>query len=224
MKKNNTGRVGKVAGNTLNTVVNIAVLGFLGYALLGAGGPLRMKIREYASAREARMAAQDILEQLASAGRVDTDRPTIIEFTDFQCPYCREMHDILRDSAARTEFDLVVMHFPLEAIHPLAKAAAKASLCAQSQRSAEEMNHLLMSTSDWMDDTGWGRLAREAGVPDLKLFERCLESPSTEQELTSQVALARNLGVRATPTFVSYGGIHSGVATLEELIRLAEID
>ncbi len=220
MNKNDTGNRGK-GGGTLNTVVNIAVLLFLGYALLGSNGPLRMKIREYVSAREARAAAQDLLTRLASEGRVDPERPTIIEFIDFQCPYCRDMHTVLRQGAAEGKFDVVVMHFPLDLIHPLAKRAAKASLCAEAQGFADDMNHLLMSTRDWMDDADWRWLAGAAGVPDLKQFEDCLDEPGTEQELASHVAIARDIGVRATPTFVSSGGVHSGVATLGELVRLA---
>lgn len=220
MKKNDAEHRGKGSG-TLNTVVNIAVLLFLGYALLGSSGPLRTKIREYASAHGARIAAQDVLERLASEGRVDPERPTIIEFIDFQCPYCRDMHDVLRKGAAEDKFDVVVMHFPLELIHPLANRAAKASICAEAQGFADEMNHLLMSTRGWMDDADWRRLAGAAGVPDLKQFEECLSGLGTERELASHVAIAREIGVRATPTFVSTGGVHSGVATLEELVQLA---
>ena len=221
MKMNDTGNRGK-GGGTLNTVVNVAVLLFLGYALLGSGGPLRMKIREYASAREARRTAQDVLERLASEGRADPERPTIIEFTDFQCPFCRDMHDVLKQGVAESKFDLVIMHFPLEQIHPLAKPAAKVSLCAEVQGSADEMNDILMSTRDWMDETDWGRLAHEAGVPDLKQFEECLDAPATDQELGRHMATAADIGVRATPTFVSYGGVRSGVATLEELVQLTK--
>ena len=222
MNKNDTGKGGQGGANALNTVVNVAVLLFLGYAVLGPRGPLRMALQDYTSARQARMAAHGLLEQLASEGRVAAERPTIVEFTDFQCPYCRDMHDVLMQGVAESEFDLVIMHFPLEPIHPLAKPAAKASLCAEAQGSADEMNDLLMSTRDWMDDTDWERLARDARVPDLKQFEECLYAPGTEQELARHLAAAEQLGVRATPTFVSHGGVRSGVATLEELVQLTK--
>lgn len=222
MKKNDGGEDGKRGGNTLNTVVNVAVLLFLGYAVLAPSGPLGLAIREYTSARDARIAAQDLFEQLASEGRVAAERPTIIEFTDFQCPFCRDMHDVLKQGVAESKFDLVIMHFPLEQIHPLAKPAAKVSLCAEVQGYADEMNDILMSTRDWMDETDWGRLAHEAGVPDLKQFEECLDAPATEQELGRHIATAADIGVRATPTFVSYRGVRSGVATLEELVQLTK--
>lgn len=222
MKGSNAGEGGKLGPSILNTVVNVAVLLFLGYVLLGSGGPLRMKIREYASIREARMAVDSLFDWLSSKGRVDKERPTIVEFTDFQCPYCRDMHDILKEAVAENRFDLVVMHFPLERIHPLAIPAAKASLCAAVQVSGGQMNHLLLSTRDWMDDTDWLRLARDAGVPNLEQFEQCLNASGTDQELAQHISLARDIGIRGTPSFVSYSGVHRGVATLEELVQLAE--
>lgn len=222
MSDKTTARGGRHRGSTLNTVVNVAVLLFLGYAVLWSGSPLRTKLREYASEREARAAAQGILDQLASEGRVDDERPTIIEFADFQCPPCRDMHDVLRRGVAESRFDLVVMHLPLERIHPLAKPAAKASLCAEAQRYAAEMNHVLMSTSDWMDNTDWSRLAHDAGIPNLLRFEECLDAPGTAHELARHLAVARDIGITGTPAFVSHGGVHRGVATLEELVQLAK--
>ena len=68
----------------------------------------------------------------------------------------------------------------------------------------------------------WGRLARDAGVPDLRQFEECLDAPGTEQELRGTSQSQRKIGVRATPTFVSYGGVHSGVATFQELVQLTK--
>lgn len=101
MSNKDTARGRRHRGSTLNTIVNVAVLLFLGYAVLWSGSPLRTKFREYTLAREAREAAQGILDQLASEGRVDNERPTIIEFADFQCPPCREMHDVLRAGCSR---------------------------------------------------------------------------------------------------------------------------
>ncbi len=85
------------------------------------------------------------------------------------------------------------------------------------------MNHLLMSTRDWMDDSDWLRLARNAGIPDLEQFEECLISSSTEQELAQHISLARDIGISGTPAFVSSsGGVHRGTATLDELVQLAK--
>ena len=174
MKKNHSREDGKGGRNLLNVVVNVAVLLFLAYAMLGSDGLLTTKIREYVAAREVDVAVRDLMAQLISEGRAKAGQPTIIEFTDFQCPYCRDMHGVLWEGTAEHEFDLVVMHFPLERIHPLAKSAAKASLCAEAQGLAHEMNLLLMSTRDWMDDSDWGRLAGDARVPDVAEFEECL--------------------------------------------------
>ncbi len=202
----------------LSMSVNIAVLLFLGYAVLGPRGPLRTAVQGYFAERDARSAAEDALGQLAS----NEGLPTLIEFTDFQCPYCRDMHDVLKQGVAEGKFEHVTMHFPLDRIHPLARPAAKASLCAEAQASATEMNSLLMSTSEWMDEPDWVQLARDARVPDLAQYEKCLVAPSTEQELERHGTIAGNIGIRATPTFVSHGGVRSGVATLDELVELTK--
>lgn len=98
----------------LSMSVNIAVLLFLGYAVLGPRGPLRTAVQGYFAERDARSAAEDALGQLAS----NEGLPTLIEFTDFQCPYCRDMHDVLKQGVAEGKFEHVTMHFPLDRIHP----------------------------------------------------------------------------------------------------------
>ena len=166
MKRSHSRESRKGGGGALNTVVNVAVLLFLGYAVFGSDGPLRKRIREYSTTREARAVVRELLEGLPAEGSaMDGRPPTVVEFTDFQCPFCRDMHDILRGAVADGELGVVVMHLPLERIHPLAKPAAKASLCAEAQGSASVMNHLLMSTRSWMDDSDWGRLARDRRDP-----------------------------------------------------------
>ena len=208
----------KKRGDILSMSVNIAVLLFLGYAVLGPRGPLRTAVQGYFAERDVRSAAEEALGQLAS----NDGPPTLIEFTDFQCPYCREMHDVLKQGVAEGRFELVTMHFPLDRIHPLARPAAKASLCAEAQDRVTEMNSLLMSTSEWMDEPDWVQLAHDALVPDLAQYEECLVAPSTEQQLERHGTMAGNIGVRATPTFVSHGGVQSGVATLDELVELTK--
>lgn len=197
-------------------------MSFLAYAVFGSDGPLRTRVQEYSVERERRTVVRDLIEgQVSRTPTGDGTSPTVVEFVDFQCPYCRDMHEMLRRAEAEGRLRVVLMHLPLERIHPLANPAAKASLCAEAQGSAESMNHLLMSTRGWMEEADWGRLARAAGVPSSDAFETCLEAQATEDELARHVAVARSIGVRATPTFVSYGGIHSGVATLEQLVDLA---
>ena len=208
----------KKGRDILSMSVNIAVLLFLGYAVLGPKGPLRTSVQGYFGERDARSAAAEALGQVAS----NDGPPTLIEFTDFQCPYCRDMHDILKQGVAEGKFELVTMHFPLDRIHPLARAAAKASLCAEAQVNVTAMNSLLMSTSEWMKEPNWVKLARDARVPDLVQYEKCLVAPSTEQELERHGTIAGNIGVRATPTFVSHGGVQRGVATLDELVELTK--
>ena len=125
---------------------------FLAYALLASGGPLRIKIREYVSARNAGSAAQDVLTALAHDRDVDPERPTIIEFTDFQCPYCQDMHDILMEAVRQTGSTLSSCISRLSG-YILAKPAAKASLRAEAQQSA-----VRSTTFSCLPASGWTTL------------------------------------------------------------------
>ena len=103
----------KKGRDILSMSVNIAVLLFLGYAVLGPKGPLRTSVQGYFGERDARSAAAEALGQVAS----NDGPPTLIEFTDFQCPYCRDMHDILKQGVAEGKFELVTMALPARS-HP----------------------------------------------------------------------------------------------------------
>ena len=141
-------------GSALNTVVNVALLLFLAHAVFGSDGPLRKMAQQYSAERERRAVVKDLIEgQVSQTPMGDGTLPTVVEFVDFQCPYCRDMHEMLRRAVTEGKLRVVVMHLPLERIHPLAKPAAKASLCAEAQGSAQLMNHPLMSTRIWMEDS-----------------------------------------------------------------------
>lgn len=125
---------------------------------------------------------------------------TIIEFSDFQCPYCRVMADRLR--ALRREHPgrvaLVYRHFPLS-YHPYARNAARASICADRQGRFEPFHDALFARQDSLNDALWARLAEVAGVPDRKRFGECLRSDSSLAQVERDVAAGMRLGISGTP-------------------------
>lgn len=81
-------------------------------------------------------------------------------------------------------------------------------------------DHLLRS-SRWLDaDDPWVGEAAAVGVPDLEAFETCLEDPQTRTRLRADSTIAAAFGITATPSFLSRGGVHSGSATIDELVGL----
>ncbi len=202
-------------------VVNISVLVFLGYAVFRSDGPVWNAFREYSDTRERNAIIEGLLEERGGERHLaNGNPPVVVAFIDFQCSYCRSMHETLRIAEAEPELDIIMVHLPLAVIHPLAVPAAITSICAEAQGYGSIVNALLLSTSNWINDSDWGLLAREAGISDLEKFEECLIAQDTRRELSRHMDIAARLGIKATPTFVSYGGVHRGIATLDELLEL----
>jgi protein-disulfide isomerase len=141
----------------------------------------------------------------------------VVEFSDYLCPFCAEAYvDVQRRVAGRTDVKVVHRHFPLDpacnplvkrAIHPGACGLAKAGICGEAQGRAKELDALIFANQRARRPVS--ELAREAGL-DLAVFEECLAAPATDRRLASDVQSAIQLGVRATPTYVVDGVVHSG--------------
>lgn len=129
-------------------------------------------------------------------------RVVIVEFSDFQCPYCRRT--AARLDTLRAEFPvdvaLVYRHFPLN-IHEHAVAAARASECAAEQGRFWQMHDALYKGQDSIGAVGWDRFASDARLPDPSSFRRCFAHSSAPRVARDTVA-AKRLGVRSTPTML----------------------
>lgn len=128
---------------------------------------------------------------------------TIVIFSDFQCPSCRVLAERLR--AVRNErgnhVAVVYRHHPLGS-HPHAKMAARAGECAARQGRFEAMHDALFGAQSLIGDRPWNEFAHEAGVKDLSMFGRCIQSRDVDANLVRDAALAKRLRVEATPTFL----------------------
>jgi protein-disulfide isomerase len=148
---------------------------------------------------------------------------TIVEFSDFQCPYCRAMADRLR--ALRREHPgevaLVYRHFPLP-YHPYARSAARASICADRQGRFEAFHDALF-TQDSLNDAIWGRLAETAGIPDRARFDECLVSDESLAQVERDIAAGTRLGITGTPAILVNDALITGGAlgSLEEHVARA---
>ncbi|MXX55056.1 MAG: DsbA family protein [Gemmatimonadetes bacterium] len=145
----------------------------------------------------------------------ETAAVTIIEFGDYQCPYCRASEAHLE--AIRREYgndvSLVYRHFPLSG-HGSAYSAARAAECAGKQDRFWEFHELLYSTTRWIEDTsegGLAGLAEQAGVVSVEQFTRCLADREIDDLVNADLAAGRELGIRGTPTFLVNGELHAGV-------------
>jgi protein-disulfide isomerase len=128
---------------------------------------------------------------------------TIVVFSDFQCPACRVLAERLRTVRDERGNDVVVVyrHYPLRS-HPHARTAARASECAGRQGRFEAMHDALFQAQSSIGNRAWHEIAKDAGVGDLDLFGRCLQDAGMDSILARDAALAKRLGVEATPTFL----------------------
>jgi Protein-disulfide isomerase len=136
---------------------------------------------------------------------------TIIEFADFQCPFCARYAPTLaavqnryRDRVAR-----VFVHLPLS-MHQFAHAAARAAECADQQGKFLEMETNLYAKQDSFGMKPWSAYADDAGVSDAAAFQQCARGPEDPARVLEGLALARRVGVNATPTIIVNGWRYTG--------------
>lgn len=137
----------------------------------------------------------------------------IVEFADFQCPYCARAQVIIRDILARYpgRVKLLYRHLPLEALHPYAWSAALAAECAGDQGRFAAYHDLLYQLQDSIGRIGWTEFARRAGVPVVTELEACMEEERHTHAVERDVALARSLQLRGTPAIIVGDELVEGV-------------
>lgn len=148
------------------------------------------------------------------------DSATVIEISDFECPFCRASSPAV-DSAVDAGLKIAYLNYPLES-HPQAKGAATAALCAGAAHRFRQMQTRLMATSQWQKDSNWTREAQLAGVEDLEAFKTCISSSKVKDRLAQEQALVAALKVRGTPTFITRDAVHQGTISLKELVSLRD--
>lgn len=150
---------------------------------------------------------------------------TIIEFSDYQCPYCQKWHDQVWPRLQETFPDkirLVYRDFPLYSIHSNAGPAAEAADCAGDQNQYWEYHDLLFSGNEELGPETFQLYASHLGL-DLPKFLECVESKKYEAEVNGDYTYAAQLGIQSTPTFFVNGVALIGAQPFEvfqELINL----
>jgi protein-disulfide isomerase len=132
---------------------------------------------------------------------------TIIEFSDFQCPYCanfqaQTLPQILSNYGDKVRF--VYRDFPLTSLHANAQKAAEASECANDQGKYWEYHDILFQNQAALDVQSLEGYAASLGL-DTAAFNDCLTSGKYEQEVTKDEQDGTNAGVQGTPSFFVNG-------------------
>jgi protein-disulfide isomerase len=131
---------------------------------------------------------------------------TIVEFSDFQCPFCRRFQQDTYQSlldAYPGKIRFVYRNLPLTSIHPNAMPAAIASLCANDQN-AYWPYHDKLFANDTLDEATYIQHATDLGL-DVDTFTACLASGSHDAFIKQDMDFSLSLGVQSTPTFFING-------------------
>jgi Na+/H+ antiporter NhaA len=149
---------------------------------------------------------------------------TVVEYGDFECPYCGRaepvVRELLRDFA---DVRYVWRHLPLNDVHPHAQLAAEASEAAAQQGAFWEMHDLLLDHQDALEPDDLIGYARELGL-DVERFEQDLRDRVGGMRVADDVDSADLSGVSGTPTFFVNARRHYGaydIATLSAAVRAA---
>ena len=136
----------------------------------------------------------------------DRARVTVVEFTDYECPFCRQharqtLPLLLERYGDRVRY--VVMNYPIAMLHETAVAAAEAAECAADQGRFWEYHDQLFAT-DSLTNASLGQIAARLKL-DSRTFTRCVDTHARAALVQRHVALGDLLGVTGTPSFFVNG-------------------
>lgn len=132
---------------------------------------------------------------------------TMVEFTDLQCPYCREFHTTTFPQIKTEYIDTgkvryISRDFPLDSLHPLAIAAARATGCAGDQGRWWEMRHAILVNNRALRPAAFGAFAQELRL-NVDAFQQCVaDTARVDGRWQQDKADGANAGVSGTPSFV----------------------
>ena len=196
---------------TFDRIVSV-VLAVSGLSIAGA-----LVHREFFSGQPASRPARDIVssrfeaswESLLPVGTrlmgPDVAQTHIIEFGDFECPYCRRLHtELSKALSANDSVQVTFVHFPLR-IHRFARPAARAAECAAAQGRFGPFADALFAKQDSLGLKTWASYSRDAGIRDTIAFAQCVSKTTPVAAIEAGVAAADRLGLHATPTVLIDG-------------------
>lgn len=138
---------------------------------------------------------------------------TIVAFSDYRCPYCRDLSHSIDEllHSHRDQVRVVYRHFPL---HEDSEKLAHATLCADEQGKFPEYHRRLFSAKTGAEDTA--QIARELGL-DLQIFDACMSATRYQARIEADLQEGRRLRINGTPTLFIDGQRLRGAQTLPRL-------
>jgi protein-disulfide isomerase len=205
------------------------------------------QIKNFLTAQRVQVRQKEYLKSLRAAAKVDISLPqpatyrlevsaegapvrgdasapvTIVEFSDFHCPYCRKVQPVLDELRAKygAKVKLVYRDFPLDNLHPQARAAAEASHCAIEQGKFWEFHDRVFKNAPDSSQATLSRFAKEVGM-DVTAFEACSSSGKYKTSVQESAQEGAKLGITGTPTFFINGRMLTGAQPLDAFSRIID--
>ncbi len=217
----------ELAEAKLGVLVAAAVSALLTWAVFAATGrlPTRRRIRALLGDAEVLVDLAEPVDPRRDHVRGPSQAPvTVVEYGDFQCPYCGQAEPAVR--ALLAEFGdvrYVWRHLPLRDVHPQAQLAAEAAEAAACQGAFWAMHDVLLDRQEELKPEQLLRHAAALGL-DVDRFARELRTHEHAARVADDIESADLSGVRGTPTFFINGERHHGaydLRALAEAVRLA---
>ena len=150
---------------------------------------------------------------------------TIVEFSDYQCPFCKRAEPALLEVLERypDEVKLVYRHFPLDSIHPDARPASEAAACADEQGKFWPFHLLVFERTPELDADSLVAISTEVGL-DVPAFETCVSERRFQTLVQEDFEAGSEAGVNGTPAFFINGILLSGARSLEDFVEVIEAE
>jgi len=202
----------------------------------------RQQIVEFLTRRQKQEKAQALYEKLRKDNNVqiklseprkqveakgpsrgpENAKVTIVEFSDFECPFCGRAHDTVEQVMQQYggKVRLVFRHYPLP-FHPHAQKSAEASMCANAQGKFWEYHDTLFKNQRELEPTKLKEYAKQLGL-DEKKFSDCFEKAEFEKLVKTDADAGSEVGVSGTPAFFINGIMLSGAQPIEEFKKIID--
>lgn len=131
---------------------------------------------------------------------------TLVEFSDYQCPFCRRFHDQTFSQLKKVYIDTgkvryVFRDFPLDRIHPQARKAAEAAHCVGDQGKYWQIHDVLFRSQQHLKSGDLKSYAQKLGL-DMNAFDTCFDQKKYASRVQQNLTDGLKIGIRGTPSFV----------------------
>jgi protein-disulfide isomerase len=216
-------------------------------ARLPNAADIKSQIKQYLTNQRVQTRGQAFVAELRSGAKVDVTLPsppvrraalsiegapvrgnpaapvTIVEFSDFHCPYCKRVQPTLLELLSKypDKVRIVYKDLPLESLHPQARRASEAARCARDQNKFWEYHDKIYAGGPDVTPENLRKMATEIGL-DVGAFETCLASGKHLPGIQTDVSQGSELGLSGTPAFFVNGRPLSGAQPTEAFSRIID--